>query len=197
MRLFGHHVHHAARVLHAVQHGRRAFQYFHTLGGGREDVCLRHLHAVAQYGIVAVVAEAAFHHGIQRAGQSIGLADAAHGLQGFIQGFGAAVCQYGGSDHVHAARHVQQARVSAADHFGRHGLVTVVVTRCFAGNVYGLQFLPVVFAICGVFGPGCAVNCCQCQNQCFDFHVFSSEVKISKRQNRINNPIKGAAFYDI
>lgn len=84
---------------------------------------LRHLHAVAQDGVVTVVAEAAFYHGFEGAGQGVGLADAAHGKQGFVERAGAAVFEHGGGNDVDAARDFQQRGVAAADNVGGDGLV--------------------------------------------------------------------------
>ena len=138
LRLFGYHIHHAAGVLHAVECGGRAFEHFHALGGGAEYVGLGHLHAVAQHGVVAVVAEAAFHHGLKRAGQGVGLADAAHGEQGFIQRAGAAVFQHGGGNDVYAAGHFEQRGVAAADDIGGNGLVAAGIAAA-GGNFDGFE----------------------------------------------------------
>ena len=139
LRLFGDHVHHAAGILHAIQYRSRAFEYLHPLGGGRKQMGLRHLHTVAQYRIVAVVAKAAFHHRIQRAGQRVGLADAADGLQGFVQRAGAAVFQYRRGHHINAARNLHQRRVAATDDISGNRLVAVVVAA-FGGNFNTFQF---------------------------------------------------------
>ena len=99
---------------------------------------LGHLHAVAQHGVVAVVAEAAFHHGLERAGQGVGLADAAYGEQGFIQRAGAAVFQHGGGNDVYATGHFEQRGVAAADDIGGNGLVAAGIAAA-GGNFDGFE----------------------------------------------------------
>ena len=68
----------------------------------------------------------------------MGLADAAHSKQGFIQRAGAAVFQHGGGNDVYATGHFEQRGVAAADDIGGNGLVAAGIAAA-GGNFDGFE----------------------------------------------------------
>ncbi len=115
LRHLADHVDHAARVHDPVQQRGRPLQHLDAVGGGVQRAALHHRHAVAHDRAVAVVAEAALHDRVLRAGQRVALRDAADVGERVVEVARFLVAQHLGRHDVDGLRRVEHRLVRARD----------------------------------------------------------------------------------
>ena len=129
-RLLADDIDQAARLVHAVEHGRGAFQHLDALAGGGEVARLNRAHAVAQDRAVAVIAETALDQRILRAAQRIGLSNAADKFYRVVEILRVAVLQYLPLHHGDVLRRIDNLCRRARGGHAAVRLIAIFLRRC-------------------------------------------------------------------
>ncbi|MNO59672.1 hypothetical protein D3C76_502650 [compost metagenome] len=137
LRALADHVDDPARVLDAIQQRGRPLEHLDPLGIGVEAAALHDGHAVTHDRTVAVVTEAALHHGVGGAAEVIALGNAADMGQGVIEVTWGLVTDDLGRDYVDRLGNVLVRALATHDRGTGRGLVAVSVH--LRGHSGGLQ----------------------------------------------------------